>query len=239
AAASVPSALTVSVGAPAAASVSVFPVLPPSSTIQLPVEPGSVSPKTRLPTVCGASSITMVSSTSSIVLNAAVLPVPPPTMPSCRSALSVQSPPLTARSHVPLPISRRVKICPVVKPPFTALPAASVMPVPAAFTSSRTVPSPESGPTVTSTVAPDDAETPEMAPVSPPPNVAVKSAASTPFTGSVNVTRNTIALALPDAAAGAGRVMDQIAGADVSTMTENAADAGLDPTDDPAGARKA
>jgi hypothetical protein len=138
-----------------------------------------------------------------------------------------------------LPISRRVKICPAVKPPLSGLPAASVMPVPAAFTSSRTVPSPESGPTVTSTAAPDDAETPEMVPVSPPPSVVVKSDASTPPIGSLNATRNTIAAALPDAAVGFRRVIDTTAGADVSTMTENAGDAGLEPAAEVAVARNA
>ena len=132
-----------------------------------------------------------------------------------------------------------MKICPVVKPPLNMLPAASVMPVPAAFTSSRTVPSPESGPTVTSTALPVGAETPEIAPVSPPPSVAVKSDASTPLTGSLNVTRNTMASALPDAAVGFRRLMDTTAGADVSTMTANAADAGLEPADDVAVPRKA
>ena len=48
----------------------------------------------------------MLSSTSSSVLNAAVLPAPLPTMPSCQFALSLHRPPLSARSHVPLPIEQ-------------------------------------------------------------------------------------------------------------------------------------
>ena len=75
-------------------------------------------------------------------------------MPSCQLALSLQRPPRALRIQVPLPTSSRVKIWPAVKPPRSRLPAASAMPVPAAFTSRRTVPSPDSGPTVTSMTAP-------------------------------------------------------------------------------------
>ena len=77
---------------------------------------------------------------------------------------------------------------------------------------------------------PSGAETPEIAPVRPPPNVGVKSDASTPLTGSLNVTRNMMASALPDAAVGFRRLTDTTAGADrVDDDRRTPRDDGLEP----------
>ena len=160
-----------------------------------------------------------MSSTSSMVLNAAVLPAPLPTIPSCQFALSLHRPPLSARSHVPLPIKQAREdlsggeaAAQHVAGGVRDAGAGGVHVEPhRALTRERTDGDVDGA-------AAWSAETPEIAPVSPPPSVAVKSDASTPLTGSLNVTRNTMASALPDAAVGFRRLMDTTAGADVSTI---------------------
>src|SRR5262245_41968121 len=102
------------------------------------------------------------------------------------------------------------------------------MPVPEAFTSSRTLPSPASA-TVTSTNAPADADTVEMLPESPPVKTREKSAASTPTTASLNDTRNVISGALLEAAVVFWRFTETTDGAAVSTRTANTGDEGLVP----------
>src|SRR5687768_9733319 len=101
------------------------------------------------------------------------------------------------------------------------------MPVPLAFTSRRTDPSPLNGPTVTSIVAPLEDDTADTAPLNPPVSTAVKSAASTPLTLSLSVTRNVTLAALVDAPVGFSRFTDRTVGATVSTVTRNAGDHGL------------
>jgi hypothetical protein len=111
-----PSGFTVTVGAPVVASVRTLPEAPPSLTIQLPADATSVSANSKLPTVRGESSCTMVSSSSSTVVKLAVVPAPDPRIPSCQFALSLHRPPLVLRIQEPFPSSSRVNVCPVVKP---------------------------------------------------------------------------------------------------------------------------
>ena len=91
------------------------------------------------------------------------------------------------------------------------------------------MPSPLSGPTVTSIVAPLDDDTADTAPLNPPVNTGVKSAASTPPTLSLSLTRNVTFAALVDAAVGFSRFTDNTVGATVSMVTRNAGDEGLTP----------
>src|SRR5262245_64452306 len=102
-------------------------------------------------------------------------------------------------------------------------------PVPLAFTSSRTLPSPDRGPTVTSKTPPPAWTTPEIAPARPPEKNGVKSEASTPPTCSLNVTRKVIVSALLVAVVGFWRFTETTAGARVSTLTAKPGDDGLAP----------
>src|SRR5688500_9558316 len=103
------------------------------------------------------------------------------------------------------------------------------MPVAVPFTSRRTEPCPDSGPTLTSIAEPAAAETPLTAPVRPPVKTGVKSEASTAPTASLNVTRNVMLDALLVAAVGFCRFTDTTDGATVSTVTGKAGDEGLVP----------
>src|SRR5262245_56563331 len=103
------------------------------------------------------------------------------------------------------------------------------MPVPLAFTSSRTLPSPVRGPTVASKTPSPAGATPEIAPARPPEKTDVKSEASTPGACSLNVTRKVMASALLVAAVGFWRFTETTTGARVSTLTGNPGDDGLAP----------
>src|SRR5262245_40950323 len=105
----------------------------------------------------------------------------------------------------------------------------SATPVPLAFTSSRTLPSPDRGPTVTSKTPAPVCATPELAPARPPEKIGVKSEASTPPTCSLNVTRKVIVSALLVAEVGFWRFTETTAGARVSTLTAKLGDDGLAP----------
>src|SRR5262245_15837416 len=102
-----PRGLTVTVGLPAAtASVIALPASPLLSTIQLPGEDTSVSPKIRLPIVRGESRRTIRSSTSSSEEKSAVLPTPAPTIPLSQFGLEFHTTPETVsrvRMDVPPP----------------------------------------------------------------------------------------------------------------------------------------
>src|SRR5262249_8820312 len=98
-----------------------------------------------------------------------------------------------------------------------------------AFTSSRTPPSPDRGPTVTSKTPPPAWTTPEIAPASPPERTGVKSEASTPPTCSLNVTRKVIVSALLVAAVGFCLFTETTDGATVSTLPAKPGDDGLAP----------
>ena len=128
-----------------------------------------------------------------------------------------------------------MKVWPPPKAAPDVLPAASA--TAAGFTSRRTVPSPDRGAIVTSTVDGLETTSAAMAPLRPPPNTGAKSEASAPFTGSLNATRNVMLVPLLDAAAGFRRLTERTVGAAVSTITGKAADAKLAPAPRDATAR--
>ena len=129
----------------------------------------------------------------------AVLPVPPADEPSCQFVYGRPRGRRSApRIQVPLPTSEARVGLPGREHAGRGVAGGSVDAGAGGFTSSRTVPSPVSGPTVTSTAGTggcgNAGDRPGQAAAEAS---AVKSDASTPPTASLNVTRNTIVSALP------------------------------------------